>query len=103
MFAVIYRGFVFLDREKEYQKAWRQVADYFVTHCGALGSSLHKSDEGEWIAYSKWPDKETRDASWIGEVGLSDEIKLAIKNLRDCVDREKPYEEIAMNLIDQVN
>ena len=102
MFAVIYRGFVHSGRENEYQKAWRQVADYFVKHCGALGSSLHKSDQGEWIAYSRWPDQETRDATWITETDLSEEMKSTIKNLKDCIDREKPYEEICMSLIESI-
>lgn len=64
MFAVIYRGSILPGKEDEYQQAWMLVATYFKECRGALGSCLHKSETGEWIAYSRWPDKQTRDASW---------------------------------------
>ena len=67
MFAVIYRGYLkSVDDKEVYRKAWHTVAAYFVAHRGALGSCLHKTEEGMWLAYSRWPDKATRDASWRG-------------------------------------
>lgn len=55
MFAVIYQAFIKEGLETTYQKAWREVATYFVKHRGALGSALHKTSEGKWVAYSRWP------------------------------------------------
>lgn len=63
MFAVIYRAYMKPGLEMEYQQAWRKVATYFVEHRGALGSCLHQAEDGMWLAYSRWPDQATRDAS----------------------------------------
>jgi hypothetical protein len=57
MFAVIYSAKVPIEREREYQQAWHRVAQYFIAECGALGSCLHKGEDGLWYAYSRWPDK----------------------------------------------
>ena len=64
MFAVIYRAYLKVGTESEYQHLWNLVVHYFVKHCGALGSCLHQTEEGFWLAYSRWPDKATRDAAW---------------------------------------
>ena len=64
MFAVIYRGYLKENCENQYRTAWKIVANYFIKNRGALGSSLHKAEDGMWLAYSRWPDKKTRDASW---------------------------------------
>lgn len=46
MFAVIYRAYIKSGYEAEYQKLWRKIATYFVEKRGALGSCLHKTNEG---------------------------------------------------------
>lgn len=106
MFAVIYRAFIKPGHELEYQEAWRQVASYFVKCRGALGSCLHKSNEGMWLAYSRWPDKATRDASWPGETApsdvLPDEIKQAIVKIQNCIDQTQKLPEICMDVVDDL-
>lgn len=58
MFAVIYRGFVKPELETKYQELWHQIASHFIEHYGALGSCLHKAEEGMGLAYSRrWPVK----------------------------------------------
>jgi hypothetical protein len=64
MLAVIYRAWVKPDCEKLYRHHWQVIADYFVKHCGALGSALHKSESGYYVVYSRWPDKQTWENSW---------------------------------------
>jgi antibiotic biosynthesis monooxygenase (ABM) superfamily enzyme len=66
MFAVIYRFKLKPHQEADYQKYWRDIATYFREYSGALGSCLHKGENGLWVAYSRWPDKATRDAAWPG-------------------------------------
>ena len=105
MFAVIYKGHVHQGVEAEYKRLWRQIAQYFIEHRGALGSCLHKTAEGEWVAYSRWPDKAMRDASWPQEgesvdESLSTEIKQAIESLKKCIDKDQPYQEICMEVVD---
>ena len=53
MFAVIYRAYLKAGTELEYQHFWNLVANYFIKHCGALGSCLHQTEEGFWLAYSR--------------------------------------------------
>jgi hypothetical protein len=107
MFAVIYKGFLFPGAEEEYKKLWHQLATYFIECRGALGSCLHKTIEGEWIAYSRWPDKDTRDASWPKEgeapsQSLSPEIQEIIQAIKKCIDKDKPFEEICMEIVDDL-
>lgn len=101
MFAVIYRGFIYPHRDEAYRTAWKTIADHFIQHCGALGSTLHRSAEGEYIAYSRWPNRETRDASWGDNATkpLNAEVQHAIETLKSCIDFNKSYEEIPMEVV----
>lgn len=101
MFAVIYQGYVKAGREKEYKEAWNKVARFFIKERGALGSCLHCTNEGLWVAYSRWPDKETRDASWPGE-NLPSEIGKAVQVIKECLDEERKIPDICMEIIDDL-
>lgn len=106
MFAVIYRGYVKPGLDSEYQKSWRKVAAYFIEHRSASGSCLHQADDGLWVAYSRWPDRATRDAAWPGEnaptVDLPEEIKQAIYSIKNCLDGDRKLPEIAMDIVDDL-
>jgi hypothetical protein len=103
MFAVIYQGYIKAGRELEYQEAWNKVARYFIEQRGAIGSCLHRTNDGLWIAYSRWPDKQTRDASWPGENApseeLSPEIRHAILVLKDCLDPDRKIPDLCMEVV----
>lgn len=104
MIAVLYRVLVKHEQEEEFQKNWRELTHYYAAEKGALGACLHKTSENLWIAYSRWPDKETRDAAWPGhdspQKNLPIEIQNLINNLKNCVDVEFP--ETVMELIDDL-
>ena len=101
MFAVIYRSKVKNDKEKLFLKKWKVIADYFIKHRGALGSSLHKTDDGLWIAYSRWPTRAARDASWGDKKEvLPEEITHAVECLKTC--QEEQYPEICMEVIEDL-
>ncbi|MBI2743776.1 MAG: hypothetical protein HYX48_07670 [Chlamydiales bacterium] len=106
MFAVIYQGYLKAGREKEYQNLWNKIASYFVEHRGAIGSCLHRTSDGLWVAYSRWPDRATRDASWPGDNALSeelpDEIKRAVLDIKDCVDQERKIPEICLEVVEDL-
>jgi hypothetical protein len=106
MFAVIYQMYVKPGREQEYQEWWSKIACYFVEHRGAIGSCLHRGSDGLWLAYSRWPDKATRDASWPGDNAPSDElpeeIRQAILGIKDCVDQERKYPEICLEVVEDL-
>ncbi len=105
-FAVIYQAFIKPGLEMEYQKAWHQVASYFVQYRGAIGSCLHKTSEGMWLAYSRWPDKVTRDASWPGDNAPSEmlpsEIKKAVITIQECIDQTHKLPEITMEVVNDL-
>ena len=106
MFAVIYRAYIKPGYELDYQKTWHQLVTYFVKNRGAIGSCLHKTSEGMWVAYSRWPDKATRDASWPGlnapADDLPDEIKKAIVTIQNCIDQTQKLPDICMEVIDDL-
>ncbi len=106
MFAVIYQGYLKPGRENEYQKAWSKVAQYFIEYRGAIGSCLHKTSDDLWVAYSRWPDKETRDNSWPGENAPSEELPLEIRNavltIKDCLDSDRKIRDLCMEVVNDL-
>jgi hypothetical protein len=106
MFAVLYQGYVKVGQESEYKKAWTTVAQYFIEKRGAIGSCLHRTHDGLWIAYSRWPDKATRDASWPSKDDPSEElpyeIRKAILTIKDCLDEERKLPDICMEVVDDL-
>lgn len=106
MFAVIYRSYIKPELENEYQKLWKQIAEYFIERRGAIGSCLHKTEDGIWLAYSRWPDKAIRDASWPGENApsetLPNEIREAIVKIKECGDPDRKLPEICMEVVDDL-
>lgn len=105
-FAVIYRSYLKPGRENDYQNAWQTIAQYFVKHRGAIGSCLHRTSDGMWVVYSRWPDQKTRDASWPGKYAPSDElpqeIRDAVKTIHDCVDPDRKLTDICMEVINDL-
>ncbi len=106
-FAVIYRIYLQPGKEKQYLENWPIVAGYFVSKCGALGSTLHQADDGMWVAYSLWPDRATRDAAWPKDgsstnVSFPVEIKQAIANLKECSDPLRLLPEITMKTVQSI-
>lgn len=104
MFAVIYQSYLKPGREEDFQKAWHEIAAYFVEKRGALGSCLHKAEDGKWIAYSRWPDKATRDASWPEEKNgpskeLPEEVRQAIILIKECIDQDQKLPDICMDVV----
>ncbi len=98
---MIYQGYLKPGTEDRYLRAWKMVSAYFVEERGALGSTLHKTDEGMWLAYSRWPDRETRDASWSSQASLPPDIQEAIDSLKDCLDPDRGLPEITMELVEE--
>lgn len=104
MFAVIYQGYLKPGKEKEYQIAWNTVAHYFIEFRGAIGSCLHRSSDGLWVAYSRWPDKKTRDKSWPVEntTALPPEIQQAVVSLKDCLDSDRKIPDLCMEVVNDL-
>lgn len=105
-FAVIYRTYLKPGMEEAYKTAWEKIATYFVEKRGAIGSCLHQASDGMWVAYSRWPDSKTRDASWPGSNAPSDELPLeirqAIVDIRECLDLERKLPDICLDVVNDL-
>ena len=63
-FCVIYRARVHPDKEAIYVAAWSRLTTLLRTERGALGSRLHRGNDGLWYAYAQWPSAEVRAAAF---------------------------------------
>jgi quinol monooxygenase YgiN len=61
MFAVIYSWRVKPEFEKQFVENWSEITEYLMKNFGALGSRLHRSEDGLWYAYAQWKTSEDRD------------------------------------------
>lgn len=57
MFTPIYHFEVKSGQEKAFEEAWRRVTELLMKHEGALGSRLHRSTDGSYVAYAQWPNR----------------------------------------------
>lgn len=104
MIGIIYRSYIKKDYQEKYQNAWEIIADYFVQERGAIGSCLHKIDEGYFLAYSRWPNRKVREKSkiinLINDKNVPEKVRLAVKVIQNAKDTNKEkFNEIVMDLI----
>lgn len=109
MFAAIYRFKLKPEQETAYQEYWHIIAKYFIEKCGAIGSCLHKGADGLWVAYSRWPDKATRDAAWPGDDMPSEKlpphIRATIKKIQLLKEENQDleqYDEICLEIVEDL-
>nr|MEE4268397.1 antibiotic biosynthesis monooxygenase [Candidatus Krumholzibacteria bacterium] len=62
-FAVIYRWRLRKGLEEQFQQAWATITELFMAERGALGSRLHCADDGTWVAYAQWPNRQAWEKS----------------------------------------
>lgn len=109
MIAAIYRFKLKPHQEMIFQKHWHTVAEYFKEKRGAIGSCLHKGENNLWVAYSRWPNRAVRDASWPGDDAPSAElprsVRDAIHNIqaikKENVDLES-FEDIILDVVEDM-
>lgn len=44
-------------QEDDFVSAWERLTDVLREECGALGSRMHKADDGTYVAYARWPSR----------------------------------------------
>lgn len=57
-FVVIYRWSVAADKDESFVAAWRRLTALIAERRGGLGSRLHRSADGTFVAYAQWPSEE---------------------------------------------
>lgn len=105
MFAVIYQCYIKPDYEQEFQQLWNKIASYFIQERGAIGCCLHRTTDGRWLAYSRWPDQATREATWkdgVPSTELSKEILHDLSRVKICVDQERKLPDICMEVVNDL-
>ncbi|MDT0263424.1 antibiotic biosynthesis monooxygenase family protein [Jatrophihabitans lederbergiae] len=60
MYALLYRWRLVRGAESEFKQAWSDMTVSIRSQCGSFGSRLHRCDDGTWVAYAVWPDRESR-------------------------------------------
>lgn len=58
MFAVLYKWTLKKGSEAKFVDAWEEVTAELSTRWETQGSRLHRTQEGDWIAYAQWPSRE---------------------------------------------
>jgi hypothetical protein len=43
---------------QQFREAWHALTEDIFSSCNSLGSRLHESDDGTWVAYAQWRDRE---------------------------------------------
>jgi len=59
-FAVIYRWRLHPCKEQQFRQAWERGTLLLMTKRGGGGlrSRLHQAEDGTWVAYAQWPNRE---------------------------------------------
>ncbi|MBB3143073.1 antibiotic biosynthesis monooxygenase family protein [Halomonas organivorans] len=57
-FYVLYRFKVKPGMEGIFKEGWRRMTQAIREQRGGLGSRLHRADDGWWVAYAKWPNRQ---------------------------------------------
>ena len=85
-FAVLYQWQVKPGKIRQFATAWGDMTDALKAERGALGSRLHRSEQGTWMAYAQWPDRATYE-----RVGTLEQIfPDALERLLDAVEDTWP-------------
>ena len=86
MYIVMFEFVVKPGREAEFLAAWPKVTQGIYLFKGSLGSRLHKSEAGQWIAYAQWPDRDTYERAATTE--MNDTYHAEHQAMRDALNLE---------------
>ena len=59
MYALLYRWRLVPGADDRFERGWSDMTRSIKAQCGSYGSRLHRCDDGTWVAYAVWPDRET--------------------------------------------
>jgi quinol monooxygenase YgiN len=63
MFIAVYRWEVKEGQEDRFREGWRRLTEEIYSRRGSHGSRLHHAEDGTWVAYAQWPDRQSWEAS----------------------------------------
>jgi heme-degrading monooxygenase HmoA len=88
MFALIYRWRVLPGRDEAFIRAWARLTEIIYERDGSLGSRLHRSDDGTYIAYAQWPSREVWEAS--SHIEPTEEALRLRRIIQESAERLRP-------------
>jgi hypothetical protein len=63
MFIALYRWRVKEEAEGRFREGWRRLTEEIFSRWGSYGSRLHRAEDGTWVAYAQWPDRQAWEMS----------------------------------------
>lgn len=93
MFIAIYQFDVKPGHEKTFVENWKIVTKAIYRHRGSLGSRLHRTSTGAYIAYAQWPSQKQFEC----EIPLPPEAQRARDRLKQSCTRQTL--EFGMNVV----
>ena len=85
MFTVVYHFQVKPGLERDFEAHWQLGTELIKIERKSLGSRLHKSADGSYVAYAQWPTRE----SWINPPTSSQELKDALQRQGECLSKSE--------------
>lgn len=64
MKAAIYRWKVAPEDEDHFMRRWHEITKDIVRDHGGGGSRLHRAENGDFVAYARWPTRADRDRAF---------------------------------------
>jgi heme-degrading monooxygenase HmoA len=86
MFAVLYRWKLKPGTEETFREAWKAMTETIKVQRGTVGSRLHRTDDGEFVAYAVWPSRQL----WEAAGKLPSTNPEAGARMRACIEQSLP-------------
>lgn len=86
-FCVVYQFMVRAGCEAAFEQAWQDLTLAIREQCGGLGSRLHKTDDGWWLAYAQWPDRQTWEQAQTRTTPVHPD---AAQRMADAIEGRRP-------------
>jgi heme-degrading monooxygenase HmoA len=96
MFIALYRWGVKEGREDRFREGWRRLTEEIYGRRGSYGSRLHRAEDGTWVAYAQWPDRE----SWRASGGAAAVDGEAAEMMRESIEVSHPP--VLMEVVDDL-
>lgn len=85
-FCVIYRFRVHAGAEEAFRQGWTTMTRAIRDRRGGLGSRVHQSDDGWWVAYAQWPDR----ATWQLSQQMPSADAVAARTMQEAIAERRP-------------
>lgn len=76
------------DREADFREAWSRLTREIYTSQSSLGSRLHRREDGIFVAYAQWPNRDVWERS--REVPFAPDGESWHRTLQECAVRILP-------------